>query len=83
MCKVKFCTLDDNNTQDKIFKSLPSEPKNNNTKKRATSLTKLNNKNIFRNKNTNINIIDNLNINIKKENDKILEFMNKEIKERE
>ena len=82
--KAKFGTLDDNNSQDRIFKSPPGESKNTNTKKRATSLTKFNNKNIFRNKNTNPGYnIDDLNINKKNESDEILEFMNKEIKERE
>ena len=82
--KTKFGTLDDNDNQDRIFKSPPGESKNTNTKKRATSLTKFNNKNIFRNKNTNPGYnIDDLNINKKNESDEILEFMNKEIKERE
>ena len=78
--KAKFGTLEEN--EPKGYKSPVLEQKNNaNQKKRATSFTK--NKNMFRNKNTiDLNNRNN-NKKVENENDIILNYMNKEIKERE
>ena len=77
--KAKFGTLEDNEAKE--YKSPPAELNNKPTqKRRATSLTK--NKNIFRNKKIDLNNKNNSK-KIENEQDILLNYMNKEIKERE